>query len=82
VERSTRALAGAAEVLVSQQKRRAGMGRVSDRMTLRVDHALSLSAVVFEIARALVKVLCGCPCHRVCVTIHRLVCGSGEQQDE
>ena len=29
-------------------------------MTLRVDHALSLSAVVFEIARALVKVLCGC----------------------
>jgi len=51
-------------------------------VTLRVDHALSLSAVVFEIARALVKVLCGCPCHRVCVTIHRLVCGSGEQQDE
>ena len=56
--------------------------RREDRVTLRVDHALSLSAVVFEIARALVKVLCGSPCHRVCVTIHRLVCGSGEQQDE
>ena len=48
--------------------------------------AIAGVAAVFGIACALVKVLCGCRCHRGCVTIHpspyhRLVCGSAEQQD-
>ena len=82
-----RLVCGSAEQQNEEQRRlrleRGSEGRAPRRRQRAVAGGV---AAVFGIACALVKVLCGCRCHRGCVTIHpspyhRLVCGSAEQQD-